>query len=100
MSLSKMQISFALTYFNYKNTKGREACKQNRATDVMPEVLSNLSRWYGVRFTVTDSALTRRRLSADWENRSLESVLKSLSFALHAQVVGEGREIRLSIKRE
>jgi len=61
----------------------------------MENVLADLSRWYGVRFTVDDPAFLQRRLTADWENRSLESVLKSLSIAFHIKVERNGSEVKL-----
>jgi transmembrane sensor len=60
------------------------------------DVLDHLSRWYGVRFSGVGAALRQQRLTADWENRSLESVLRSLSLAFNIRVNRHGDEIQLS----
>jgi transmembrane sensor len=60
------------------------------------DVLDHLSRWYGVRFSGVGATLRQQRLTADWENRSLESVLRSLSLAFNIRVDRHGDEIQLS----
>jgi transmembrane sensor len=64
----------------------------------MENVLDDLSRWYGVRFVVDDSSFLQRRLTADWENRSLEQVLKSLGIAFPIRVERNGSEVKLYIR--
>lgn len=64
----------------------------------MSTVLNHLSRWYGVHFTVDDSSFFQRTITADWDNRSFESVLQSLRTAFHLKYEREGEDVKLFTK--
>jgi ferric-dicitrate binding protein FerR (iron transport regulator) len=62
----------------------------------LPDVLTEISRLYGVQFTWDGFDAERRRLTADWDNRSLTHILQALSIALHARYERQGDHVILS----
>lgn len=58
--------------------EGRIRLKRERLQDV----ISDLQTWYGVEITVNKGVNVKRRISGEFNNESLENILKGLSFSL------------------
>jgi ferric-dicitrate binding protein FerR (iron transport regulator) len=63
------------------------------------EVLSTLSRWYGVEFRMTDSALIRRHVTAVLSLESFDDALATLRMLLEVDVVADHNLITLTPRR-
>jgi transmembrane sensor len=63
------------------------------------EVERLLERWYNVDVVIADAGLYARKITGSHKNESLESVLKSLSFALNAQFTLKGDTVKISRDR-
>jgi transmembrane sensor len=72
-------------------TRGALAFNGMRLREVVPE----LSRWYGVDVTLTDSALGERRVTASFEGESVAHVLRRLALALNLHVERHGHVVKL-----
>jgi transmembrane sensor len=59
----------------------------------LAEAVPTIERWYDVEIVVTDTALARHRVSAEFRDESLGDVLNALSVALNADVRREGRKV-------
>jgi len=62
----------------------------------IPEVATGLRRWFGLELVVTDSVLTRRRLTATFDSGAANDVAPVLAAALGASVVRAGDTLRLA----
>ena len=56
----------------------------------MDHVLADLSQYYGVSFTVSDSLLYGCELKADFLHEPFDDVLETLRFSLHVQIEKTG----------
>jgi transmembrane sensor len=59
----------------------------------LADALPRLERWYDVDLAVGDSALAARRVSASFQDATLDEVLDALTLALGARVTRSGRTI-------
>lgn len=59
----------------------------------LPEVLSQLARWYDVEFQLADSALTEQYFTGAFEAASLSQVLDILGPLVHAHFEQQGRAV-------
>ena len=55
-----------------------------------------IERWYDAKIRITDPALGRRPLNADFRDEPLGSVLDALSLALDADIRRDGRAVTIS----
>jgi ferric-dicitrate binding protein FerR (iron transport regulator) len=61
----------------------------------LSDVIPQLERWYDVDVVIADSSLVSRRLSARFQNESLDDVLAAIEVALGASSRRSGRTITL-----
>lgn len=61
-----------------------------------PEVLKQLSRWYGVEFTIEDNLTIEGRYTGSFKNESLENVLKGVSFSSHFDFNINNKEVLIT----
>ncbi|MGH7617225.1 MAG: FecR domain-containing protein, partial [Gemmatimonadaceae bacterium] len=64
----------------------------------LDEAVPAIERWYDVTIRVTDPALGRRPLNADFRDEPLTSVLDALALALGADVKRDGRTVTISAR--
>ena len=59
----------------------------------MDRVTTQLERWYGVDIEITDPTVVELALSANFENESLQEVLRVIKLALNIEYELEGRQV-------
>ena len=59
----------------------------------LPEVLSQLARWYGVEFRMSDSTLNRQYFTGDFSSASLPKALEVVGRVVQARFQREGRMV-------
>lgn len=64
------------------------------------EIIKKLERWYGVHFSIEFNGLTVPPYTGDFDNESLENVLKSMSFSLDFDYTIEKKNIQLMFKEK
>lgn len=62
------------------------------------EIIKKLERWYGVQFTIEFNGITVPPYTGDFDNESLENVLKSMSFSLDFDYSIRKKNIQLMFK--
>jgi len=62
----------------------------------LPEVVSQLERWYGVKITIYGSPAEPKVISGRFENESLENVLQSISFPGGFNFEIDGKNVELN----
>jgi len=94
MNTEQKQISKAVNAdANYMAWKTREIVFDN---ETMAEVVNTLQNVYQTHVTLADSQLSGCRVTASFNNQSLESVLKVLKETLNLQVNQNGNRIEIS----
>jgi ferric-dicitrate binding protein FerR (iron transport regulator) len=66
----------------------------------LPEVLSQLARWYGVEFRMTDSTLAKQYFTGGLNSTSLSKALDVLGPIVHARFAQEGRVVAVTARPE
>lgn len=64
----------------------------------MREVVKELEDWYGVDIELKNNSLNKCRITARYEDESLENVMKSFEFMLKGNFTLEGKKVTLSAK--
>ncbi|SEK78888.1 FecR family protein [Parapedobacter koreensis] len=75
------------------------AWKENKLVfDDMPleDIARTLTRWYGVEVTIVSHALAQQRYTGEFDHPSLQSVLKSLAFAIRFEYQTDGRHVTIT----
>jgi ferric-dicitrate binding protein FerR (iron transport regulator) len=62
----------------------------------LSQALSQLDRWYDVRFTLTDRTLAQRPLTASFDTESLSQVLDVLQLTLDLDIRRSGDTVALA----
>ena len=66
----------------------------------LPEALSQLARWYGVEFRMSDSTLARQYFTGGFSSTSLSKALAILGPVVHARFEQEGRVVVVTPRPE
>ncbi|MBK1439538.1 DUF4974 domain-containing protein [Parapedobacter sp. ISTM3] len=81
------------------STDTHTAWKDNRLIfddQSLDEIAHTLERWYGVQISVASPALGRQRYTGEFDNSSLQNILKSLAFAIRFQYQINGSDVTIT----
>lgn len=93
--------AFVKTGFNREEIFGWKDGKLIFNKSTFDEVLSSLEKWYGVEFIVQDEKIRRKQVgtfTAQYQNESLETVLKGIAYSGKFNFKIEGKKVLLSNK--